>query len=105
MRVGLINGRADDALIAEMQRFARGEAFDERPMPGLDSEAIDFRAASEFFAGVRRLGKKDLDILHLVTEHQGRHAPTTGGILLFGRGFSTPEGAVKLTKLIDDVLR
>jgi len=76
--------RADDALIAEMQRFARGEAFDERPMPGLNSEAIDFRAASEFFAGVRRLGKKDLDTLHLVTEHQGRHVPTTGGILLFG---------------------
>lgn len=42
MRVGSTNRRADDALIAEMQRFARGEAFDERPMPGLNSEAIDF---------------------------------------------------------------
>lgn len=84
VRVGSTNRRADDALIAEMQRFARGEAFDERPMPGLNSEAIDFRAASEFFAEVRRLGKKDLDTLHLVTEHQGRHVPTTGGILLFG---------------------
>jgi len=84
VRVGSTNRRADDALIAEMQRFARGEAFDERPMPGLNSEAIDFRAASEFFAGVRRLRKKDLDTLHLVTEHQGRHVPTTGGILLFG---------------------
>ena len=60
--------RADDALIAEMQRFARGETFDERAMPGLDSEAIDFRAASESFAAIRRLGKKDMDTLRLVTE-------------------------------------
>jgi hypothetical protein len=33
-----------------MQRFARGEAFDERPMPDLNSEALDFRVASESFA-------------------------------------------------------
>ena len=32
-------------------------------MPGLDSEAIDFRAASESFVPIRRLNKKDLDIL------------------------------------------
>jgi len=84
VRVGSTNRRADDALIAEMQRFARGEAFDERAMPGLDSEAIDFRAASESFAAVRRLGKKDMDTLRLVTAHQGRQVPTAGGILLFG---------------------
>lgn len=84
VRVGSTNRRADDALIAEMQRFARGETFDERAMPGLDSEAIDFRAASESFAAIRRLGKKDMDTLRLVTEHQGRQAPTAGGILLFG---------------------
>lgn len=85
VRVGSTNRRADDALIAEMQRFARGEAFDERAMPGLDSEAIDFRAASESFAAVRKLAKKDLDTLRLVTRHQGRQVPTAGGILLFGR--------------------
>lgn len=85
VRVGSTNRRADDALIAEMQRFARGEAFDERAMPGLDSEAVDFRAASECFAPVRRLTKKDLETLRLVTRHQGRQVPTTGGILLFGR--------------------
>ena len=85
VRVGSTNRRADDALIAEMQRFARGEAFDECAIPGLDSEAIDFRAASESFAAVRRLGKKDLDTLRLVTAHQGRQVPTAGGILLFGR--------------------
>ena len=85
VRVGSTNRRADDALIGEMQRFSRGEAFDERAMPGLDSEAIDFRAASESFAPIRRLTKKDLDTLRLVTRHQGRQVPTTGGILLFGR--------------------
>lgn len=85
VRVGSTNRRADEALIGEMQRFARGEAFDERAMPSLDSEAIDFRAASESFAEVRRLSRKDLHTLRLVTEYHGRQVPTTGGLLLFGR--------------------
>ena len=29
--------------------------FDEQPLPGLDSEVPDFRAASEFFAPIRKL--------------------------------------------------
>jgi len=65
VRVGSTNRRADDALIAEMQRFAQGEAFDERAMPELDSEAIDFRAASESFPPVRRLSRRDLVTLRL----------------------------------------
>jgi predicted HTH transcriptional regulator len=84
VRVGSTNRRADAELIAEMQRFALGQAFDEGPMPGLDSEAIDFRAASESFAEVRSLRKRDLATLRLVTEHQGRRVPTAGGVLLFG---------------------
>jgi ATP-dependent DNA helicase RecG len=67
-----------------MQRFARGEAFDERAMPGLDSEAIDFRAASESFAPVRRLAKRELQTLRLMTEYHGHQVPTAGGLLLFG---------------------
>jgi len=47
VRVGSTNRRADRELIDELRRFARGEAYDEQPMPGLDSEALDFRAASE----------------------------------------------------------
>lgn len=35
--------------------MVRGESFDEQPMPDLDSEALDVRAASESFASVRRL--------------------------------------------------
>jgi len=44
----------------------RGEVFDERAMPSLDSEAIDFRAASESVAAVRRLGE-------LAPAHRGAH--------------------------------
>lgn len=84
VRVGSTNRRADDALIAEMSRFARGESFDEQPMTELSSEAIDFRAASESFAAVRTLREVDLETPRLVTRHQGREVPTVGGVLLFG---------------------
>jgi predicted HTH transcriptional regulator len=52
VRVGSNNRRADRELVEELCRFARGEAFDEQPMPGLHSEARDFGAASESFAPV-----------------------------------------------------
>ncbi len=84
VRVGSTNRRADADLIGEMRRFVRGEAFDEQPMPELDSEAIDFRAASESFADVRTLRRRDLTTLRILTRHQGRRVPTIGGILLFG---------------------
>lgn len=84
VRVGSTNRHADADLIAEMRRFARGEVFDECPMPDLDSEAIDFRAASESFAGIRRLRKRDLQTLHMLVKHQGHRVPTVGGFLLFG---------------------
>ncbi len=48
----------------------------------LDSVALDFRAASESFAAVRKLRKADLATPRLVTTHQGREVPTVGGILL-----------------------
>lgn len=60
VRVGSTNRRADRELVEELRRFARGEAFDEQPMPGLGSEALGFRAASESFAPVRRLGRARL---------------------------------------------
>ncbi len=84
VRVGSTNRRADRELIDEMRRFARGETFDEQPLVHLDSEAIDFRAASESFAAVRRIARRDLETLRLVTLHQGKKVPTIGGILLFG---------------------
>jgi predicted HTH transcriptional regulator len=85
VRVGSTNRRADRELVEELRRFARGAAFDEQPLPGFDSEALDFRAASESFATLRKLRRRDLDTLRLVTEHQGQRVPTVGGILLFGK--------------------
>ena len=67
------------------RRFARGEAFDEQPMPELDSEALDFRAASESFAPVRKLAARTSRPSASLTTHQGRKVPTVGGMLLFGR--------------------
>jgi ATP-dependent DNA helicase RecG len=84
VRVGSTNRKADRELIEELRRFARGEAFDEQPMPGLDPEALDFRAASDSFASVRTLARADLETLRLVTTEQGRKVPTVGGMLLFG---------------------
>lgn len=85
IRVGSSNRRADADLIRELRRVASGESFDEQPMPQLDSEAVDFRAASESFTRVRRLIRRDLETLRLVTGHQGRKVPTVGGVLLFGK--------------------
>ncbi|MEW6744190.1 MAG: hypothetical protein AB1486_15665 [Planctomycetota bacterium] len=83
--MGSTNRQADPELVEELRRFTRGEAFDEQSMPDLDSEALDFRAASESFAPVRRIGRRDLEILRLVTDHQGHNVPTVRGVLLFGR--------------------
>jgi predicted HTH transcriptional regulator len=84
VRVGSTNRRADAELIEELRRFSRGEGFDEQPMPGLSSEAIDFRVASESFAPIRNLRRRDLETLRLVADHQGKTVPTVGGMILFG---------------------
>ena len=85
VRIGSTNRQADSDLVAEMQRFARGEAFDEQPMPEVDSEAIDFRAASESFSEFRNLTGGDLDVLGLCTTFQGRRVASVGGMLLYGQ--------------------
>jgi len=84
VRLGSSNRKADVNLIEEMKRFSRGQAFDENPMPHLNSEAIDFRVASESFSGVRKLKRSDLKTLRLMTDYQGTPVPTVGGIVLFG---------------------
>lgn len=53
-------------------------------MPELDSEAVSFRVASESFAAVRRLERRDMETLHLAIRYQGRKVPTADSILLFG---------------------
>ena len=51
-------------------------------MPACDSEALDFRVASELFAPVRKLKRTDLETLRLLVKHQGREVPMVGGMLL-----------------------
>ena len=85
VRVGSTNRRADDELVAELRRASQGKSFDEQAMPELDSEALDFRVASECFAQVRKLKRADLETLRLLVPHQHRLVPSIGGVLLFGR--------------------
>jgi predicted HTH transcriptional regulator len=84
VRVGSTNRRADPVLIEEMRRFSQVSSLDEQPIPELNSEAIDFRAASEYFRPIRKLTRHELETLKLVTTYQGRIVPTIGGVLLFG---------------------
>lgn len=85
VRVGSTNRSADADLVEELRRNARSEVYDERAMPDLHPEVVDFRVASESFASVRRLRVVDLEALRLVTTHQRRRVPTIGGVLLFGK--------------------
>lgn len=54
-------------------------------MPDLDSEALDFRAASESFAPLRPIRNRNRKFLRLLTDYQSRKVPTVEGLLLFGR--------------------
>ena len=85
VRLGSSNRRADPDLIEELRRHGRNIYYDEQPMPDLSSEALDFRAASEQFSGLRTLKRSDMETLHLVTTQQARKVPTIGGVLLFGK--------------------
>lgn len=84
VRVGSTNRRADSFLAEEMRRYNQVSSFDEQPRPELNSEAIDFRAASEFFKPIRKLTRSELQTLKIVTNYQGRIVPTIGGIFLLG---------------------
>ncbi len=85
IRIGSTNRRADPETIAGLKRFGASETFDEQAVPDLDSEAIDFRVASECFAPLRTLRRRDLRTLRMTTSTQGKEVPTIGGLLLFGR--------------------
>jgi predicted HTH transcriptional regulator len=85
IRVGPSNRIADEQMRQELRRSARNECYDEQPMPDMDSEAIDFRAASEQFEGIRGLARRDFETLRVLVRHQGVPVPTVGGIILFGK--------------------
>ena len=85
VRLGSTNRRADAAQLDEMRRFGQLESFDEQPIPKLNSEAPDFRAASELFAPVRKLAPSAFHSLRVTTKDRERDIPTVGGFLLFGK--------------------
>ena len=85
LRVGSTNRRADSTQVEQMRRLLHLDSFDEQPMPEVNPEALDFRAASELFAPIRPLTPAALRALHVTTKHQGREVATVGGYLLFAR--------------------
>ena len=85
IRLGSTNRQADKETIENIRLMARNLAYDELPCPDLNSEAIDFRVASELFSiRSRSLDNKALQTLGIYTEHGRSVVPTIGGILLFG---------------------
>lgn len=48
-RVGPSNRKADGIMCEELRRTVRNESCDEHPVPRLNPEAVDFRAASELY--------------------------------------------------------
>ena len=77
IRLGSTNRRAGSEMIAELQRLARNSFFDEKPFPEINSEDIDFRAASEFFSAVaRKLTSPRMKSLGLVVYHGGNSSRT-----------------------------
>jgi predicted HTH transcriptional regulator len=49
VRVGASNRAADAPLVAQIERLARNEAYDEQPMPDCGADGIDVGAATELF--------------------------------------------------------
>ncbi len=85
IRVGSTNRLVDKTMLSELQRIKIEDSFDRQPLAELNSEAIDFRAASELFAQVKTLNKVDLESLELITTCQQKKVPTIGGLILFGK--------------------
>ena len=84
--------------VAELQRIVRGRSYDEEPVPEIYSEALDFRAASECFAPVRRLRKRDLRGLQWVARAQPplKRLVELGQLVTIGSGANDPHKAYHL---------
>lgn len=85
IRLGSTNRKADLETIENIKRGVRNLSYDELPCPDLNSEAIDFRVASELFQkGPRIIDNSALKTLGILVEHGKAAVPTIGGVLLFG---------------------
>lgn len=85
IRVGSTNRLADTPMIQELQRSLRLTSFDEEPCSDVSSEDIDFRAAAECFAKIKKLKRSDLHVLSILRKQNSTEVPTNGGALLFGK--------------------
>jgi len=86
IRLGSTNRRAGSEIIEEIRRLSRNMFFDEHPCAEANSEAVDFRAASEFFSEVSRpLNEARMINLGLIVSYRGTNVPSRGAILLFGK--------------------
>ena len=86
VRLGSTNRRAGPDMIEAIRRLSRNISFDEQPCTEINSEDIDFRAASEFFASAsRQLTPAISKTLGLIISQGAKDIPTLGAVLLFGK--------------------
>lgn len=87
IRLGSTNRVADRATVAEIQRLAIHQSFDELPNVQAKQDDIDFLNANEQFS---LLANKKFDLkvaksFNLLVQHQSISYPSNGAILLFGK--------------------
>jgi ATP-dependent DNA helicase RecG len=99
VRLGASNRKADPELIEEMRRSSRLESFDETAFPSEPLDRIDNPAIVAEFSDVRPIRRKDLSVLGLSVEHQGKEVPTVGGLVLFGRDrVAFPDASIRCAR-------
>jgi predicted HTH transcriptional regulator len=79
VRLGSSTRQADPALVAELERNARGVAFEDLPEPRASLEDLELEGLSELRG--RRTGVDDLLALGLAIKQGGEVVPTNAGIL------------------------
>ncbi|HPC35755.1 MAG TPA: ATP-binding protein [Candidatus Marinimicrobia bacterium] len=85
IRHGSTNRKATPELIKEIKLLVNNSSFDEQPCLAANSEAVDFRVASELFAQAeKKLDHHKLKMLKLLVNYQGKEYPSNGSILIFG---------------------
>jgi predicted HTH transcriptional regulator len=79
VRLGSTTRRADPALVAELERTARGIAFEDMPEPRASLEDLDLAQLGDIRGRVTTA--KDLVALGLAVKHGAQVVPTIAGIL------------------------
>jgi len=86
IRLGSTNRQAGPEIVVAIRRLAANVFFDEQPCTEVNSEDIDFRAASDLFSRVNRpFTPASRRSLGLLADHAGREFPSRGAVLLFGK--------------------